>query len=168
MKTDLKIYSVETDEDIEIVKELFVEYADYLKDVLSEYLTLPWFVDYLKGFEKEVANMPGEYAPPTGCLLLAKYKDKIAGCVALRKLSNDICKGKRLYVRPEFRGLKIGRKLMESIIAEARRIGYSAMQGDTVPSMQAAQVLHVSLGFKEINPNHRDPIKEAKFIELKL
>ncbi len=164
----LKIYIAETDEDLEQVRILFQEYADYLKQVLSEYLTLPWFVNYLKGFEKEVAGLPGEYAPPTGSLLLAKYKDKIAGCVALRKLSNDICNGKRLYVRPEFRGLKIGRKLMESIIAEARRIGYSAIRGDTVPSMQAAQALHVSLGFKEINPNHCDPIKEAKFIELKL
>ncbi|MFC1676546.1 GNAT family N-acetyltransferase [Planctomycetota bacterium] len=164
----LKIYIAKTNEDLEQVRILFQEYEDYLKDVLSEYLTLPWFVDYLKGFAKEVTNLPGEYAPPTGCLLLAKYKDEIAGCVALRKLNNDICKGKRLYVRPEFRGLKIGRKLMESIIDEARRIGYSAIRGDTVPSMQAAQVLHLSLGFKEINPNHRDPIKEAKFIELKL
>ncbi len=164
----LKIYIAETDEDLGQVRILFQEYTDYFKDVLSEYLTLPWFVDYLKGFEKELATLPGEYAPPTGCLLLAKYQDKVAGCVALRKLSNDICKGKRLYVRPEFRGLKIGRKLMESLIAEARRIGYSALQGDTVPSMQAAQSLHASLGFKEIRPNHRDPIKEAKFIELKL
>ena len=164
----LRIYPAETGEDLEQVRILFQEYADYLKEVLSEYLTLPWFVDYLKGFEKELANLPGEYAPPTGCLLLAKYKNRAAGCVALRKLNNDICKGKRLYVRPEFRGLKIGRKLMESVIAEARRIGYSAMQGDTVPAMQAARVLHESLGFKEIRPNHRDPIKEAKFIELKL
>ena len=96
----LIIYPAETDEDLEQVRILFQEYADYLKQVLSEYLTLPWFVDYLKGFEEEVTNLPGEYALPTGCLLLAKYKDQPAGCVALRKLSNDICKGKRLYVRP--------------------------------------------------------------------
>ena len=164
----LKIYPAETDEDLEQVRILFQEYADFFKQILSEYLTLPWFVDYLKGFEKELATLPGEYTSPTGCLLLAKYKERPAGCVALRKLSNDICKGKRLYVRPEFRGLKIGRKLMESIIAEARRIGYSVIRGDTVPSMQAAQVLHASLGFKEIKFNHCDPIKEAKFIELKL
>ena len=100
----LEIYPVETDEDLEQVRILFQEYADYLKDVLSEYLTLPWFIDYLKGFEKEVANLPGGYAPPTGCLLLAKYQDEAAGCVAFRKLSEGVCKGKRLYVRPEFRG----------------------------------------------------------------
>ena len=164
----LKIFPVKTNEDVEQVRILFQEYTDYLKQILSEYLTLPWFVDYLEDFEKELATLPGEYAPPTGCLLLAKYEEQPAGCVAIRKLSNDVCKGKRLYVRPEFRGLKIGRKLMEAIIAEARRIGYSTMQGDTAPSMQAAQSLHVSLGFKEIRPNHCDPIKEAKFIELKL
>ena len=164
----LKIFSAETDEDLEQVRILFQEYADYLKEVLSEYLTLPWFVDYLKGFEKELATLPGEYAPPTGCLLLAKYNDKVAGCVALRKVSNDICKGKRLYVRPEFRGLKIGRELMESIIAEARRIGYSAIRGDTIPSMQAAQVLYTSFSFKEIGPYRHNPIEGVKFIELKL
>lgn len=164
----LKIYPAETDKDLEQARVLFLEYVDYFKEVLSEYSTLPWFVDYLKDFEKEVANLPGEYAKPTGCLLLAKYNDEIAGCVAFRKLSDDACKGERLYVRPKFRGLKIGKKLMESIIDEARRTGYSAMQGDTVPSMQAAQSLHQSLGFEEINPNHCDPIKEAIFIELKL
>lgn len=164
----LKIYITETDEDLNQVRILFREYMDYLKQVLSEYLTLPWFIDYLEGFEKELAALPGEYTSPTGCLLLAKYKDQPAGCVALKQLNSDICKGERLYVRPEFRGLKIGRKLMESLIAEARRIGYSAIRGDTVLSMQTAQVLHASLGFKEINANHCDPIKEAKFIELKL
>ena len=153
----LEIFPVETDEDLEIAKTLFVEYADSLGFDLC-----------FQNFEKELANLPGEYVPPTGCLLLAKYQDKVAGCVALRKLSEGVCKGKRLYVRPQFRGLKIGRKLMEAIIAEARKMGYSAIRGDTVPSMQAAQVLHASLGFKEIKPNHCDPIKEAKFIELKL
>lgn len=164
----MEIILAETDEDVEQVRILFREYADYLKQVLSEYLTLPWFIDYLKRFEEELATLPGEYAPPTGCLLLATYKGQPAGCVALRKLSNDICKGKRLYVTPRFRGLKIGRKLMESIIAKARKMGYSAIRGETVPSMQAAQVLHASLGFKEIKANHCDPIEEARFIELKL
>jgi len=164
----LRIYPAKANEDIEIAKKLFGEYLDFLKRELCEYADLPWLIEYYKDFEKELADLPGEYAPPTGCLLLAKYQDKVAGCVAIRKLSNDICKGERLYVRPEFRGFKIGRKLMEAIIAEARKMGYSAIRGDTVSSMQAAQSLHASLGFKEIKPNHCDPIKEAKFIELKL
>jgi GNAT superfamily N-acetyltransferase len=139
----LKIYPVETGEDLEIAKQLFIEYAESLEFDLC-----------FQNFEEELADLPGEYAPPEGCLLLAKYQDKAAGCVALRKLSDGvcegICEGKRLYVRPEFRGLKIGRKLVEAIIAEARKIGYSSIRGDTVPSMQIAQALYASLGFKEI------------------
>ncbi|UCE99584.1 MAG: GNAT family N-acetyltransferase [Planctomycetota bacterium] len=153
----LKIYPVETDEDLEAVRTLLVEYVDSLD-----------FDLVFQNFEEELRNLPGEYAPPEGCLLLAKYKDQPAGCVALRKLSDGICEGKRLYVRPQFRGLKIGRKLMESIIAEARRIGYSSIRGDTVPSMQIAQALYASLGFREIEPYCRNPVEGAKFLELKL
>ena len=156
-KIMLKIYPVETGEDLEVIKKLFVEYADSLGFDLG-----------FQDFEEELANLPGNYAPPEGCLLLAKYNGEVAGCAALRKLSDDICEGKRLYVGPEFRGLKISRKLMESLIAEARRIGYSSIRGDTVPSMQIAQALYASLGFKEIEPYCRNPIEGAKFIELKL
>ena len=153
----LKIYPAKTDKDLEIVRTLLVEYVDSLG-----------FDLVFQNFEEELRNLPGEYAAPEGCLLLAKYQDQPAGCAALRKLSDGICEGKILYVRPQFRGLKIGRKLMESIIAEARRIGYSSIRGDTVPSMQIAQALYASLGFKEIEPYCRNPVEGAKFIELKL
>lgn len=73
----LKIYIANTDEDLEQVRVLFQEYTDYLKDVLSEYLTLPWFVDYLRGFEKELTNLPGEYGPPTGCLQVVSLSPNI-------------------------------------------------------------------------------------------
>ncbi len=76
--------------------------------------------------------------------------------------------GKRLYVRPQFRGLKIGRKLVEAVIAEARKIGYSSIRGDTVASMQVAQALYASFGFKEIEPYCYNPIEGAKFMELEL
>ncbi|MHC4212552.1 MAG: GNAT family N-acetyltransferase [Planctomycetota bacterium] len=153
----LKIFPVETDKDLETIRELFAEYADSLGFDLS-----------FQNFKEELAGLPGDYALPTGCLLLAKYEDQVAGCVALRKLSEGVCEGKRLYVRPQYRGLKIGRKLVEAIIAEARKIGYSSIQGDTVPSMQVAQALYASLGFKEIEPYCHNPIEGAKFIELKL
>ena len=153
----LRIYPVKTSEDIELVKGLFVEYADSLGFDLC-----------FQNFEEELANLPGGYAPPYGCLLLAKYQDKAAVCVALRKLSDGVCEGKRLYVRPRFRGLRIGKRLVEAIIEEAQKIGYSLIRGDTVPSMQFAQALYASLGFKEIEPYCYNPIEGAKFIELKL
>jgi len=153
----LKIFPVEIKEDIDAARKLFIEYADSLGFDLC-----------FQNFEEELANLPGDYAPPEGCLLLAKYKDEVAGCVALRKLSDSVCEGKRLYVRPKFRGLKIGRKLVEAIIAEARKRGYHSIRGDTVPSMQVAQALYASLGFKEIEPYCYNPIEGAKYIELKL
>jgi GNAT superfamily N-acetyltransferase len=153
----LRICTVEKKDDIEIVKGLFAEYA----------ASLEFNLDF-QNFEEELANLPGTYAPPTGCLLLAVYEDQPAGCVALRKLSDNICEGKRLYVKPEFRGFGIGRKLVEAIITEARRLGYARIRGDTVASMQIAQVLYASLGFKEIKPYYYNPIEGAKFIELKL
>lgn len=153
----VKIYPAKTDKDLEIVRTLLVEYVDSLG-----------FDLVFQNFEEELRNLPGEYAAPEGCLLLAKYQDQPAGCVALRKLSDGICEGKRLYVKPEFRGLKIGRKLVEAIIAEARKIGYTRMRGDTLASMKAAQALYASLGFKQIEPYYYNPIEGAKFIELKL
>jgi len=158
----LKIYPAETNEDIEMVRELLEEYlaCREVKDSI--------FPQEVQAFRKQLADLPAEFAEPGGCLLLAKYGERPAGCVALRKLSDDICEGKRLYVREEFRGLKIGRKLMEAVIAEARRIGYSAIRGDTIPSMQAAKALYASLGFNEIDPYRYNPIEGVIFLELKL
>jgi GNAT superfamily N-acetyltransferase len=153
----LKIFPVETDEDIKIVRALFEEYADSLGIDLG-----------FQNFQEELTNLPGSYARPEGCILLARYNEEIAGCVALRKLSVGICEGKRLYVKPKFRGLKIGRKLVEAIIAEARKVGYTRMRGDTLASMKAAQALYTSLGFRQIEPYCYNPIEGAIFIELEL
>ena len=153
----LKIFEAKTEKDIKNSEMLFLEYADSLGFDLS-----------FQNFEEELANLPGDYAPPTGCLLLADYNGQPAGCVALRKISNDICEGKRLYVRPQFRGFKIGRKLMETLIAEAKHIGYKHIRGDTLPSMKEARKLYASLGFREIEPYRYNPIEGAIFLELKL
>jgi putative acetyltransferase len=153
----LKLFLVKTDKDIKTVKQLFVKYADGLGFDLC-----------FQNFEEELANLPGDYAPQGGCLLLARYNGKAAGCIALRKLNDSVCEMKRLYVKPEFRGLKIGRKLVEAVIAEARRIGYTHIRGDTLPSMEAARALYASLGFKEIKPYRHNPIEGAIYIELKL
>lgn len=153
----LKIYPVKNDEDFEIIKGLFVEYAESLGFDLC-----------FQNFDEELANLPSDYAPPEGCLLLATYRNEVAGCVGPRKLSDGICEMKRLYVRPDLRGLKIGRALAEAVIEQARSIGYARMRLDTVPSMEVARQLYISLGFNDIEPYRHNPIEGAVFMELKL
>ena len=119
-------------------------------------------------FDKELHNLPGEYAPPEGRILIGLHTGLVAGCIALREFSEGICEMKRLYVRPQFRGLGIGRALSVAIIDEARKIGYSLMRLDTVPLMKAARVLYESLGFEEIPPYRHNPIEGAVFMELAL
>jgi len=153
----LQILKAESGENLEQVKVLFEEYADSLDFDLC-----------FQNFEEELSNLPGDYAGPAGYLLLAKYKGQPAGCVALRQLEEAICEMKRLYVRPEFRGLGIGSALAEAVIAQGRNIGYTRMRLDTAPSMQAARTLYRSLGFRQISPYRYNPIEGAIFMELEL
>lgn len=151
------IFPAKTDEDFEIAKKLFAEYADTLGFDLR-----------FQNFEEELTNLPGDYVNPTGCLLLAVYKEQPVGCVGLRKLSDDVCEMKRLYVKPQFRGLGIGRALVEAVIEKARKIDYNYMRLDTVPSMEAASALYTSVGFKKSGAYRYNPIEGAVFMELKL
>jgi GNAT superfamily N-acetyltransferase len=153
----LRIFAVETNEEFEMIRKLFIEYAESLGFDLG-----------FQNFDDELACLPGDYAQPKGRILLAMYKKQPAGCVALRKLGENDCEMKRLYVRPQFRGLGIGRSLAESIIKKARTIGYRFMRLDTVPSMKAAHKLYASLGFEQIEPYRHNPIQGAVFMELKL
>ena len=153
----LKLVSVQSEKDLENIRELFKEYAR----------SLGFDLDF-QDFKKEFDELPGEYAPPDGCLLLASYETKLAGCVALRKMDKNICEMKRLYVRKAFRGKGIGKELSVAIIDKAREIGYKYMRLDTVPAMKEAIALYQSLGFKEIDPYRYNPLKGAKFMELKL
>jgi ribosomal protein S18 acetylase RimI-like enzyme len=153
----LEIFPAKTDEDFEIAKKLLVEYGNSLSFHLS-----------FQDFEEELANLPGDYVRPAGCLLLAVYKEQPVGCVGLRKLNDGVCEMKRLYVKPQFRGLGIGRALAEAVIVEARKIGYNYMRLDTVPSMEVASALYVSVGFKKSSAYRYNPIENAVFMELKL
>lgn len=152
-----KIIQAESGEELEQVRILFAEYTDSLDFDLG-----------FQNFEEELANLPGDYVRPTGCLLLAIYKGQTVGCVGLRKLSDGVCEMKRLYVREQFRGLGLGRALAEAVIDESRKIGYNNMRLDTVPSMDAARTLYVSLGFKQTSSYRYNPIEGAVFMELRL
>ena len=153
----LRIVENEGREHLVEVRNLFEEYADSLTINLD-----------FQGFREELASLPGEYAPPDGCLLLALCQGQVAGCVALRQFSPGICEMKRLYTKPQLRGLGIGRALCEAIITRARRIGYERMRLDTLPSMETARGLYASLGFREIEPYRYNPIEGAHFMELGL
>jgi len=153
----LEILKAESGEELEQVRVLFGEYSN----------SLAFDLDF-QNFEEELANLPGDYVRPTGCLLLAIYKGQSVGCVGLRKLSDGVCEMKRLYVREQFRSLGFGRALAEAVIEEARKIGYNYMRLDTVPSMDVARALYVSLGFKQTSPYRYNPIEGAVFMELRL
>ena len=144
-------------DDIEQVRALLVEYAASLSFSLC-----------FQNFERELAGLPGDYAPPDGRLLLALCSDQAAGCVALRKIGDGMCEMKRLYVRPQFRERGFGRRLATAILDDARALGYSAMRLDTVPSMKEAIALYQSLGFRRIEAYGHNPIEHAIFMELTL
>ncbi len=139
-------------------RELFLEYAQSLGFSLC-----------FQNFDKELAELPGDYTPPEGRLLLVEYEGQLAACVALHKLEPGICEMKRLYLRPQFRGKGLGRAVAERIIAEARQIGYRRMRLDTVePVMKDAVAMYRKLGFKDIAPYRSNPIAGAMYMELEL
>ncbi len=140
------------------VRELFLEYAKSLNFSLC-----------FQSFDQELASLPGDYAPPDGCLLLAEYNGSLAGCVALHRLDAETCEMKRLYLRSAFRGKGLGRALAETVIARARELGYKRMRLDTVePVMQDAVRLYRGLGFTETAPYRPNPIAGALYMELPL
>ena len=169
--SNASIFQVETEAQIEQARELFREYAQSLGFSLC-----------FQSFDKELAELPGDYTPPYGRLLLASYQNNLAGCVALHPVGGAttdpdairgrrvrICEMKRLYLRQKFRGKSLGRALAERVITEAREIGYSHMRLDTIATTMAdAVVLYRRLGFYEIQPYRENPIASVLYMELKL
>lgn len=156
MSTDT-IAEVRSGADLGRFKELLLEYAASLDLDLS-----------FQGFAEEVAALPGQYAPPSGTLLLAWAAESPAGCVGVHRWSDGVCEMKRLYVRDAFRGRGLGGRLAEAAVEWARRAGYRRMVLDTLPSMRSAQELYHRLGFREIPPYRFNPVPETRFMELVL
>jgi ribosomal protein S18 acetylase RimI-like enzyme len=154
----LSFLQAESAAQLDQARELFLEYAQSLGFSLC-----------FQNFDKELAELPGDYGPPQGRLLLAEFEGQLAGCVALHKLDPQICEMKRLYLRPQFRGKSLGRILADRIIAEARQIGYDRMRLDTVePVMKDAVAMYRKIGFREIAPYRANPIAGAMYMELQL
>ncbi|HKD81533.1 MAG TPA: GNAT family N-acetyltransferase [Candidatus Angelobacter sp.] len=157
----LKIVQAESPEQVAAAREMIEEYAVRLGVSLC-----------FQGFEEEMRTLPGKYAPPAGRLLLALMDEKPTGVIALRPLGDNaegVCEMKRLFVRPDFRGHRIGRVLAERIIAEAAEIGYKRMRLDTMPGkMDSAIAMYRELGFTETAPYYETPVGQTLFLELGL
>jgi len=144
--------------EIDQARELFREYEAWLNLDLC-----------FQNFENELAELPGAYAPPGGRLLLALDDNELAGCVALRRLNDNVCEMKRLFLRPQFHGRGLGRELAERIIEEGRAIGYQKMRLDTLSEQMGSAIrLYRALGFQEIAPYYKNPVPGALFMELRL
>jgi len=154
----VRIVQANTSDEIEQARSLFTEYAAGLGFSLC-----------FQGFDKELAGLPGDYAPPGGRLLLAYDDEQVLGCIALRRHDDVTCEMKRLFLRPAARGKGAGRILVDQILAAAREIGYQRMVLDTVPgSMDKAIALYRSIGFREISAYYQSPVPGALFMELAL
>jgi ribosomal protein S18 acetylase RimI-like enzyme len=153
----MRLTAATTPAQFDAVRELFREYAEALGFDLC-----------FQGFDQELAQLPGGYAPPKGRLYLATDDSGPAGCVALREFEPGVGEMKRLYVRPGYRRRGIGRMLTEQVIADARSSGYRTVRLDTVPRMKEAIALYESLGFRDIEPYRPNPIPGARYMELDL
>ena len=155
--TEVRLFEPHLSADIGAARALFEEYAS----------TLPFDLDY-QNFDAEISGFPGEYARPRGCLILAHVDGAAAGAVGLRPIQNDIAEVKRLYVRPAFRGLKLGYRLVEAVVRAGKEIGYAALRLDTIRGLMAnAETLYRDAGFIEIAPYYDNPIEGAVYYELR-
>ena len=146
------------------IKELFTEYTNALiegDNTFKEYLTL-------QNYDYEVDHLEDKYGKPEGRIYIAVYDNKVAGCIALKKIDDENCEMKRLYVRPEFRGKHIGNTLAQKIIDEAKLIGYKHILLDTLPFLKSAIKMYKNMGFYEIDKYNDSPMEEAVYLKLDL
>lgn len=145
---------------------------DDLRGMIREYAQSLGFDLCFQGFDAELAGLPGDYAPPRGALLVAHVDGALAGCCAVRPLDSvdyaNACEMKRLYVRPAFRRLGLGRLLAEGILDAARQAGYACVLLDTLSDMETARALYQEIGFEEIPPYYHNPIPGAHYLMARL
>jgi len=150
-------YVLADEPDVPEMRELFSEYGRSLGIDLS-----------FQDFPRELATLPGKYSAPEGAVILARLGGTACGCVALRMIEEVSCEMKRLYVRPDARGLGIGAELVRRIIEVAKSRGYRVMRLDTLPDMKSAIALYASFGFRRIPAYTYNPIHGAVYMEKDL
>lgn len=153
---------------ITIRQASFPDDAPAVLDIWREYVASPSVSLDFQGYQAEFADLPGKYAPLDGRLLLADRSGEIDGCVSLRKVSAAICEMKRLYVRPRARGGRLGHRLVERLLAEARKAGYSEMRLDVLEEFEHAKRLYDAFGFAPADPVSFNPVPGASFLGLRL
>lgn len=149
------------------IKEAYSD-IDVVRELLGEYVSSLGIDLAFQSYPEELASLPGKYSNPDGRLYLAYCDGSPAGCVGLRRFDSERCEMKRLYVRSRFRGLKLGEKLAEQVIRDAKAAGYAFMLLDTLSTMKSAQTLYSKLGFEEIAPYYDNPIRHTRFLCLPL
>lgn len=147
----------DTPEHVATVRALFLEYAEAIGTDLT-----------FQGFAAELASLPEPYAPPGGALFIAHVDGELAGCVALRSLGDGTGEMKRLYVRPAYRSVGLGKLMVDAVIQVARRAGHRELRLDTLASMASAQALYRRLGFVEIPPYNDKYLPGTRFYALAL
>ncbi len=153
----IEVRRADGDEAVADARALLREYASAAGRDLS-----------LREFARELEGLPGEYAPPRGELLLATVGGRLAGCVALRPLAEDACEMRRLFVRHQFRGKGVGKRLALAVIDAARDAGYRFVRLNISPWMEEATAVYRSLGFRESEADGRTRGKGVLLMELPL
>jgi ribosomal protein S18 acetylase RimI-like enzyme len=155
--SEIVLASVDWRADRETIAQLFREYVASLDRDIS-----------FQGVAEELASLPGKYAPPLGGALIARVRGAAAAAVAFREFAPGVCEMKRLYVRPQFRGIHLGERLTLMVVDEARRLGYRRLVLDTLDSMHAARQVYARLGFTEIAAYYENPLPDTTYMALEL
>lgn len=148
-------------------EEISILFSEYTNMLIAHDESFKKYLD-IQNYDEEISHLESKYGMPNGRLYLIYYAEALAGCIGLRKIDNQSCEMKRLYVRPEFRGKRLGNILVEKIIADAKEIGYSYMLLDTLPFLQSAIRMYKKFGFYEIERYNDSSMDTSIYMKLDL
>ena len=160
-RPDIQLITPDAPDLLEATRQIFIEYATELGIDLC-----------FQNFDAELADLPGDYCPPRGALLLALVDGEVVGCCALRALDSvdypNAAEMKRLFVRKAFRRFGLGRQLAEATLDAARMVGFHSVLLDTLDDMESARALYAELGFEDIPPYYHNPVAGAHYLKANL